>query len=65
MSDDPICKGDCSRQTVQYKKQISDQVSACTQGGRQRMDVYMYIWWVVCKLSEKSGDIDSSGQVEV
>ena len=62
MSDDPICKGDCSRQTVQYKKQISDQVSACTQGEDRE---WTYIWWVVCKLSEKFGDVDSSGKAEV
>ena len=26
-----LCKGDCSRQTVQLKKKISDQASACAQ----------------------------------
>ena len=45
MSDDPICKGDCSRQTVQYKKQISDQVSACTQG-EDREWTYICIYMV-------------------
>ena len=26
-----LCKKDCSRQTVQHKKAISDQANACTQ----------------------------------
>ena len=29
--DDLICKVDCSRRTMQQKKQISDQASVCTQ----------------------------------
>ena len=30
-----LCKEDCSRLTVLHKKKISDQVSACTEGGRR------------------------------
>ena len=35
-----LCKGDCSKQTEQHKKNISDQASACAQREKKMLSIW-------------------------
>ena len=46
-------KGECSRQTAQHKKKISDQASACLQGeGRWKYQKMSIVGRLACRFSE-------------